>query len=79
MASIPNLTAPTNPAFAERRSIRVGVDEIPYSQDALMLESATLALNLLADLERARQSGNPRKVAKVSKRLDRLLERLGSE
>jgi len=26
---------------------------------ALMLESATLALNLLADLERARQSGNP--------------------
>jgi hypothetical protein len=46
---------------------------------ALVLENTKLALNLLADLERARQSGNPRKVEKVSKRLDRLLERLGSE
>jgi hypothetical protein len=44
-----------------------------------VLENAKLALNLLADLERARQSGNPRKVEKVNKRLDRLLERLGSE
>ena len=44
-----------------------------------MLENTKLALNLLADLERARQSGNPKKVAKVNKRLDRLLERLGGE
>ena len=46
---------------------------------ALVLENTKLALNLLADLERARQSGNPKKVAKVNKRLDRLLERLGGE
>jgi hypothetical protein len=38
-----------------------------------------LALNLLADLERARQSGNPKKAAKVNKGLDRLFDRLGSE
>jgi plasmid stability protein len=46
---------------------------------ALMLENTKLALKLLADLERARQGGNPKKVAKVNKRLDRLLRRLGSE
>ena len=46
---------------------------------ALVLENTKLAVNLLADLERARQSGNPKKVAKVNKRLDRLLERLGGE
>ncbi len=34
-------------------------------------------MNLLADLERARQSGNPTKVAKVNRTLDRLLEQLG--
>jgi hypothetical protein len=44
-----------------------------------VFEQVPLALNLLADLERARQSGKPKKVAKVNKRLDRLLERLGSE
>jgi hypothetical protein len=44
-----------------------------------VLENAKLALSVLADLERARQSGNPKKVAKVSTRLDRLLERLGNE
>jgi hypothetical protein len=32
-----------------------------------------LALNLIADLERAKLSGNPRKVAKVRRRLDRVL------
>ena len=32
---------------------------------------------LLADLEPARQSGNPTKVAKVNRRLDRLLDLLG--
>ena len=46
---------------------------------ALVFENAKLALNLLADLERARQSGNPKKVAKVNKRLDTLLARLGTE
>jgi hypothetical protein len=44
-----------------------------------VLGRVPLALNLLADLERARQSGNPRKVAKVNKRLDTLLARLGAE
>jgi hypothetical protein len=47
--------------------------------DALaVLEQVPLALNLLANLERARQSGNPRKVARVNKRLDYLLAWLGS-
>ena len=41
-----------------------------------MLEQVPLALNLLADLERAKQTGNPKKVAKVNRRLDNLLARL---
>jgi hypothetical protein len=42
-----------------------------------VFEQVPLALNLFADLERARQSGNLTKVAKVNRRLDRLLDRLG--
>ena len=41
-----------------------------------VLEQVPLALNLLADVERARLSGNPKKVERVNRRLDSLLARL---
>jgi hypothetical protein len=40
---------------------------------ALMLENVTLALNLMRDLDEAQRSGNDRKLAKVRRRLDRVL------
>jgi hypothetical protein len=40
---------------------------------AVMLESTRLALNLLLDLDQAQRSGSERKVAKVRRRLDRVL------
>jgi hypothetical protein len=40
---------------------------------AVMLENTKLALALLRDLGSARRTGNPNKVAKVRKRLDRVL------
>ena len=40
---------------------------------AVMLENVTLAIALLRDLESARRSGNGKKVAKVRRRLDRVL------
>jgi hypothetical protein len=52
---------------------RAGDEETKLAALAVF-EQVPLALKLLADLERARQSGNPTKVAKVNRRLDRLLE-----
>jgi hypothetical protein len=40
---------------------------------AVMLENTKLAVNLLRDLEEAQRSGNDRKLAKVRRRLDRVL------
>ena len=40
---------------------------------AVMLENVTLAVALLGDLERANRSGNPKTIAKVRRRLDRVL------
>ena len=40
---------------------------------ALALSDATLALNVMAELVRAQASGNPAKVARVRKRLDKVL------
>ena len=40
---------------------------------AVMFENTTLALALLRDLDRAHRSGNPKRVAKVRRRLDRVL------
>ena len=44
-----------------------------------VLEQIPLALNLLAELERARMSGNPRKIARVNRRRNKLLERLAED
>ena len=38
---------------------------------AVLFENTTLALALLWDLDRAPRSGNPKRVAKVRRRLDR--------
>jgi hypothetical protein len=54
-------------------------DEATRIAALAVLGQVPLALNLFADLERARQSRNPRKLDKVNKRLDRPLERLGGE
>jgi hypothetical protein len=40
---------------------------------AVMFSNTTLALALLRDLDRAHRSGNPKRVAKVRRRLDRVL------
>jgi hypothetical protein len=40
---------------------------------AVMFENTTLALALLRDLDRAHRSGNPKRVAKVRRRFDRVL------
>ena len=40
---------------------------------AVMLENTTLALALLRDLDDAHRSGNPKRVAKVRRRFDRVL------
>jgi uncharacterized protein HemX len=45
---------------------------------ALMLENVTLALNLLRDLDQAQRSGNDRKLAKVRRRLHRVLAALAA-
>jgi hypothetical protein len=39
-----------------------------------MLENVTLAVALLGDLERAHRSGNPKTIAQVRRRLDRVLD-----
>ena len=41
---------------------------------AVLLENTTLAMALLGDLDRAHRSGNPKRVAKVRRRLDRVLD-----
>ena len=41
---------------------------------AVTLENVTLAVALLGDLERAHRSGNPKTIAKVRRRLDRVLD-----
>ncbi len=43
---------------------------------AVMLENVTLAVALLGDLERAHRSGNPKRLARVRRRLDRVLAAL---
>jgi len=43
-----------------------------------MLENVTLAVALLGDLERAHRSGNPKRVARVRRRLDRVLAALAT-
>ena len=45
---------------------------------AVMLENTKLAVNLLRDLDEAQRSGNDRKLAKVRRRLDRVLVALAS-
>ena len=45
---------------------------------AVMLENTRLALNLLRDLDEAQRSGNDRKLAKVRRRLDRVLAAIGA-
>jgi hypothetical protein len=45
---------------------------------AVMLENVTLAVALLGDLERAHRTGNPKKVDKVRRRLDRVLATLAT-
>jgi hypothetical protein len=51
-------------------------DDDPTKVVAILLENATLALNLMRDLEDARRSGNTKKLARVRRRLDRLLAAL---
>ena len=41
---------------------------------AVMLENTTLAIALLNDLDCAHRSGNPKRVAKVRRRFDRVLD-----
>jgi len=41
---------------------------------AVLFENTTLALALLRDLDRAHRSGNPKRVTKVRRRLDRVLD-----
>ena len=41
---------------------------------AVLFENTTLAIALLRDLDRAHRSGNPNKVARVRRRLDRVLD-----
>ena len=41
---------------------------------AVLFENTTLALALLRDLHRAHRSGKPERVAKVRRRLDRVLD-----
>ena len=41
---------------------------------AVLFENTTLAVALLRDLDRAHRSGNPRRLAKVDRRLDRVLD-----
>jgi hypothetical protein len=55
-----------------------GAEDDPTKVVAIQLENATLALNLLRELEEARRSGNSRKLAKVRRRLDRLLAALAA-
>jgi hypothetical protein len=43
---------------------------------AVLLENTALALNLMRDLEEARQAGNAARMAKVRRRFDRVLARL---
>ena len=45
---------------------------------AVMLENTTLAMALLGDLDRAHRSGNPRKLARVNRRLDRVIDSIGT-
>jgi hypothetical protein len=45
---------------------------------AVFLENATLAINLLNDLDRAHRSGNENRVAKVRRRLDRVIAALAA-
>ena len=46
---------------------------------AVVLENTALALNLLRDLDEAQRSGNERKLAKVRRRLDRVLAALATK
>ena len=45
---------------------------------AVLLENTTLALALLRDLDGAYRSGNPRKLARVNRRLDRVIDSIGA-
>jgi hypothetical protein len=45
---------------------------------AVMLENTKLAVNLLRDLDEARRSGNERKLAKVRRRLNKVLAALAA-
>jgi hypothetical protein len=53
-------------------------DDDPTRIVAVMLENVTLAVALLGDLERAHRSGNPKRVARVRRRLDRVLAALAT-
>ena len=53
-------------------------DDDPTPIVAVMLENVTLAVALLGDLERAHRSGNPKGVARVRRRLDRVLAALAT-
>ena len=45
---------------------------------AVCLMNSTLAMALLGDLDRAHRSGNPRKLARVNRRLDRVIDSIGT-
>jgi hypothetical protein len=45
---------------------------------AMVLENVKLALALLGDLERTKRTGNSRKIARVRRRLDRVLEAIAA-
>ena len=45
---------------------------------AVMLENTTLAMALLGDLDRAHRSGNPKRLARVNRRLDRVIDSIGT-
>ena len=55
-----------------------GADDDPTKLVAVMLGHLKRALALLRDFENARRSNNPKKVAKVRRRLDRLLAALAT-
>ena len=44
----------------------------------MMLENATLAMALLGDLDRRYRSGSPKRVARVNRRLDRVIDSIGT-
>jgi hypothetical protein len=53
-----------------------GSDDEATKFVAVLLQNTALAINLMRDLEEARQAGNAKRMMKVRRRLDRVLDRL---